>query len=224
MNSAVDTAVLVRLLDSFSPDESIREQVLGLMSATIAADDQKLVGEAFRLARRCEFARIEAYELVLQSYLFLGFPRMLNAAETLHSAWPEAAAAPQDSRATVEPAEPSTWLARGESLCRRVYGDLYDPLKRKVESFAPDIFYWMVLEGYGKVLSREPLAMAERELSIIAFLIIDHRPRQLHSHIRGAINCGVEPYKIQTIVDMLGSAAPDRGEVARSICRKLGID
>lgn len=221
MDPAVDNSALARTLDSFATTTHTRAQLIGLTSACIATDNQGQVRRSFELARQQGIDRAELYEIVLQSYLFLGFPRMLNAAETLHAVWPETA---EGKRARqVETTDPEAWMKRGDRLCREVYADLYQPLKRKVESFAPDIFYWMVLEGYGKVLSRPGLTMAERELSIIAFLIIDHRPRQLHSHLRGALNCGTPAEQIRQVVALLGPAAPAAKRTAETICAKLGI-
>jgi 4-carboxymuconolactone decarboxylase len=49
---------------------------------------------------------------------------------------------------------------------------------------------WMVVEGYGKVLGRPQLDLPTRELCIVALLAVLGMPRQLHSHLRGALNAG----------------------------------
>ena len=48
----------------------------------------------------------------------------------------------------------------------------------------------MVIEGYGKVLTRPGLTSVERELAEVAALIIDQRERQLVSHLIGSVNAG----------------------------------
>ena len=109
---------------------------------------------AIELAR-CHHVPHEAlYEIVLQSYLFLGFPRMLGAAEILADDFP----ADRNGSGTgpISPAEAHDWYNNGTNLCRRIYGSKYDDLKERVSSMAPEIFRWMIIEGYGKVL-RAPI-------------------------------------------------------------------
>jgi 4-carboxymuconolactone decarboxylase len=48
----------------------------------------------------------------------------------------------------------------------------------------------MIVEGYGKVLSRPELDVCTRELVNVAVLTVMGRPRQLYSHLRGALNTG----------------------------------
>lgn len=48
----------------------------------------------------------------------------------------------------------------------------------------------MVEEGYGKVLGRPGLSLLARELCIVALLTVLDVPRQLYSHLRGALNVG----------------------------------
>ena len=48
----------------------------------------------------------------------------------------------------------------------------------------------MVEGGYGRVIGRPGLDLATRELCIAALLAVWDSPRQLHSHLRGALNAG----------------------------------
>jgi alkylhydroperoxidase/carboxymuconolactone decarboxylase family protein YurZ len=57
---------------------------------------------------------------------------------------------------------------------------------------------WLVLEGYGKVLSRKGLSMMERELCIVAVLTVLKFDDQLYSHINGA-------YRAKTSIDEIYS-------------------
>jgi 4-carboxymuconolactone decarboxylase len=56
---------------------------------------------------------------------------------------------------------------------------------------------WMVIEGYGKVLGRPGLDLATRELAITALLAVLTVPRQLYSHLRGALHSGAEPTEVE---------------------------
>ncbi|MEA1981713.1 MAG: hypothetical protein U9N54_12185, partial [candidate division Zixibacteria bacterium] len=96
------------------------------------------------------------------------------------------------------------------------------PLKTKVEKIAPEIFRWMVFEGYGKVLSRSELNIKDRELSIIVFLMMENMVKQLHSHILGALNVGVEINLIKQVIEDIGQSAGDGYLAAVDILTKVG--
>jgi 4-carboxymuconolactone decarboxylase len=59
------------------------------------------------------------------------------------------------------------------------------------------------VDGYGKVLSRPGLDLRRRELCIVAACAAMGQDRQLHSHLRGALNVGVEPAALSEALDAL---------------------
>ena len=111
---------------------------------------------------------------------------------------------------------------RGEVLCRQVYAKNYDPLRAKITAFAPEVFQWMLLEGYGKVLAREELPIGKRELSIVTFLMMENRYKQLYSHLMGALNVGVEIELITSLVKDFGNIAPEGYSSALAILEEIG--
>jgi 4-carboxymuconolactone decarboxylase len=126
-------------------------------------------------------------ELILQSYLFAGFPRALNAAREWRRV--SGRAAPADDEAThFELAD--EWRRRGEITCEAVYGDMYRRLRVNIRKLHPALDAFMVVDGYGKVLSRRALDLKRRELCIIAACAAARQDRQLHSHLLGALNVG----------------------------------
>jgi alkylhydroperoxidase/carboxymuconolactone decarboxylase family protein YurZ len=190
-----------------------------IYSATIAFSDPPAMSAALALARRAGVKRETLYEIVLQSYLFLGFPRMLGAAEIRAEDWPR-----EDGSNSRRPdLQIESWWRRGEQNFRLVYGDHAQRLKDRVESFAPEIFDWMIIEGYGKVLSRPQLDMPLRELSVIAFLMVDNRPRQLMSHLRGALRVGAPMVQIVQAVEDLRAVAPHAHEEAKKMLVRCGV-
>ncbi len=126
-------------------------------------------------------------EVLLQSYLFAGFPRALNATRV----WREVSGehAPSDDPATTSQ-DPVELRHKGEEACRAVYGHKYDALRQTVSRLHPALDAWMIADGYGKVLSRPGLALAQRELCIVAACAASEQMPQLKSHLRGALNCG----------------------------------
>lgn len=135
-------------------------------------------------------------ELLLQSYLFAGFPRALNAMREWRRVVP-AGGADADTRTTEQ------WRADGERTCALVYGAMYERLRRNIRGLHERLDDWMVMEGYGKVLSRPALDLPRRELCIVAACAAAHQDRQLHSHLHGALNVGVPAHVVTAALDAL---------------------
>ena len=160
-------------------------------------------GEADRLSAALEGAAAvhpdDIEELLLQTYLFAGFPRTINAFFT----WQVWASRDGRERGTrrLESSDGSDLRERGEALCRLVYGDHYEPLRIRLNRLHPEIAEWTLVEGYGKVLGRAgPPGPDRRELAAVGALIALDARRQLGSHLRGAVHVGVPP-------DVLAQAA-----------------
>jgi 4-carboxymuconolactone decarboxylase len=82
------------------------------------------------------------------------------------------------------------WTRRGEATCAIIYGENYGKLRESVRGLHPAIDSWMITEGYGRTLARPGLDLRRRELCTVAQTAVLEAPRQLHSHLRGALNAG----------------------------------
>jgi len=174
------------------------------LSAALASRNVDKLRRAIERARVC-VSRDEVEEVILQSYLFLGYPLTLNA----FGVWREVSgAAPAPSGAD----DWTAWQERGEEVCRTVYGDQYEGLRENIRALHPDMERWMVAEGYGKVLGRPHLALATRELCISALLAVLGTPRQLYSHLRGALNAGATPSEVEDALREAGLHLDPAGE------------
>jgi len=222
MNADAQTDILKSRISFFSPNQQQVTRSLCLYSAAITTADEPCMAAAIRLASSEGVSREMLYEVVLQSYLFLGFPRMLISAEVLDRVLPSAETEPMTRPISTK--ESQDWFDRGVALCRQVYDSNYEALRDKVEGIAPEIFRWMIVEGYGKVLSRPGLDSVNRELSISSFLMMENRAQQLFSHMRGALNVGTSPELLTQVVEDVGEAAAAGYRTARDILTKLGID
>jgi len=123
-------------------------------------------------------------ELLLQTYLFAGFPRALNGMREWRRIVPTPAAATLGGVT-------ADVVAIGERTCAQVYGAMYGRLRQNIRALHPRLDDWMIAEGYGKVLSRPALDLARRELCIVAACAAAGQDRQLQSHLHGARNVGV---------------------------------
>jgi 4-carboxymuconolactone decarboxylase len=154
------------------------------LSAIITSGSEGAIRQGFAALDGVPPVWIE--ELVLQCHLFAGFPRALNAMREWRRWQPQPAAA-RDADA------PRDWRAQGEATCATVYGEMYERLRDNIRRLHPDLDDWMIVDGYGKVLSRPGLDLARRELCIVAACAASQQDRQLHSHLHGALNAGAAP-------------------------------
>lgn len=174
-----DTRLLVRLSAAIAgADELVTRRVIDEIAGAVAPE---LVDE-----------------VILQSYLFAGFPRTLNAARMWRSASGMPAPPADDSASSRHIAE---WTKRGEETCATVYGEFYELLRRNVRQLHPALDRWMITDGYGKVLSRPGLDLKRRELCIVAACAAAGQQRQLHSHLHGALNCGASSDQVYATLD-----------------------
>jgi 4-carboxymuconolactone decarboxylase len=163
------------------------------LSAVIAAGDESAVrAEIARVVNVVPAVWVE--ELLLQTYLFAGFPRALNATRE----WRRVLRGVVSS-----PSAPGPVRAAGEATCERVYGEMYDRLRENIRHLHPLLDDWMITEGYGKVLSRPALDLPRRELCIVAACAATAQDRQLHSHLHGALNAGVSANAVDAAIDSL---------------------
>src|SRR5436309_6671799 len=115
------------------------------LAAVLAAADEATIRT--ELAQAVELVpAVWIEELVLQCYLFCGFPRALNAMRE----WRRLTPVPLPVEEAGDEAE---WRRRGEITCRAVYGVMYDRLRVNIRALHPELDEWMIVEGYGKVLS-----------------------------------------------------------------------
>lgn len=142
---------------------------------------------------------IAVEEIILQSYLFAGFPRALNAAR----AWRATSGRPGPAEDVEAVGSLEVWRTRGEETCAIVYGDHYEKLRRNIRELHPALDEWMIVDGYGKVLSRPGVDLRTRELCVVAACAVAGQQRQLHSHLLGALNAGSSVAELTAVFDAL---------------------
>src|SRR6478672_1593492 len=139
-------------------------------------------------------------EIILQSYLFAGFPRTLNAAR----AWRAVSERPApEADVDASSADLETWRERGEETCAVVYGDHYEKLRENIRALHPALDEWMIVDGYGKVLSRPGVDLRTRELCVVAACAVSGQQRQLHSHLHGALNAGARGDELKAVLEAI---------------------
>lgn len=145
--------------------------------------------------------QVGGIEVILQTHLFAGYPRSINALSTVRQVGVAADGLLKEGA----PRFPE-WAQQGESLCRQIYGDAYEKLRQHMGALHPDLNRWMVETGYGRVLSRPGLTLRERELCVVAVLAGQNVAPQLRSHLRGALNAGATLTECDAILAQTGLA------------------
>ena len=188
-------------------------RIAGAIAGSPEGQVRSLMSEAIN-----EVDPVSVEEIILQSYLFAGFPRTLNAMRAWRSV-SERLAPAVDIEASAAGAEASagdleTWRRRGEATCAIVYGESYEKLRQNIRGLHPALDEWMIVDGYGKVLSRPGVDLKTRELCVVAACAASGQVRQLHSHLHGALNAGASAGEVAAVLDALGDLI-SRDDLAR---------
>jgi len=193
-----------------------RDRVLARLAAAIAARDRAVLEKSIDRAKEAADQKA-VEEVLLQSYLFVGFPLALEAV----ALWRERSgfAAPEDSQE-----DAASWRNRGEAVCQTVYGGQYGRLRQSIALLHPAYERWMVEEGYGKVLGRPELSLRTRELCVVAQLAALGMPRQLYSHMRGARHAGAEDSEIEAALEEAAAVSSvENARNARSVWKSIAL-
>ncbi len=173
------------------------------LAAVLAGGSEAEVRVSLAAAVASELNAVWVEEVILQTYLFAGFPRSLNAARE----WRRLSGRPAPEYDEGTRFDEASLTARGEATCAKVYGPFYERLRHNIQQLHPALDAWMIVEGYGKVLGRPQLDLARRELCVVAACAIARQDRQLHSHLHGAIHAGASPAQVDAallaIADLL---------------------
>ncbi len=140
-------------------------------------------------------------EIILQSYLFAGFPRALNAMRAWRAVSDRSA---PELDPESEAADLALWRERGQKACDVVYGESYEKLRDNVRELHPALDEWMIVDGYGKVLGRPGVDLRTRELCVVASCAVAGQQRQLHSHLHGALNAGSSAGEVAAVLEAVG--------------------
>jgi 4-carboxymuconolactone decarboxylase len=183
----------------------------------VAAGDSALAVDAFRCLPDDAVSR--AYDLaVMQSILFVGFPRVLTAAAALKQAGFQGSV----SKFQNDEYQGEYYLEAGRATFDRVYGRSALKVRHRIASFHPLLDDWVIRFGYGQVLSRPGPELRERELCAVGILAGGGQGTEplLVSHLRGALRVGATADEIRAVLDhtecVHGKEAAERTEAVYS--------
>lgn len=174
------------------------------LSALLAIGSEAEIRSALSAALAC-VNPIWIEEVILQTYLFAGFPRALNAAREWRRLSGRHAVPDPETNSD----DTAFFVDRGEKTCAKVYGPFYERLRVNIRELHPALDTWMIVDGYGKVLGRPQLDLARRELCVVAACAVARQDRQLHSHLHGALHAGAAPDAVTHALDVVADLLSD---------------
>jgi 4-carboxymuconolactone decarboxylase len=172
--------------------------ILPLISSAAVLRKKKVLKELLYSAKVKRVNPVKIYEVLLQTYLFAGFPSALISLKIASDFFPL-----NDLRSRSVKSDKNN----GVENCKKIYGNKFDKLIKNVKEFSPELSEWLITEGYGKVMGREDFSLKEREMCIVAILCSMKYESQLYSHINGAFRLKNSSQEIKTIIVSLQQIA-----------------
>src|SRR5438093_4899852 len=198
----VRTSCVVRRTMSLDP------QTLALVRIAVATatGDERKLRDRMIAARAVHVPPQWVDELLLQSFLNVGYPLALVA----FGVWRGLAGPVLESEKGESIAHPDweRWTKRGVEACGEVYGRTYHKLMLNLRALHPAIEPLVVVDAYGKILGRPGLDSKRRELCTLAAIAMQNTPRQLHAHLRGALNTGSSREEVDEVLALIEADLP----------------
>jgi 4-carboxymuconolactone decarboxylase len=171
-----------------------------IATATATGDEAKL-RERMVAARAAGVPALWVEELLLQTFLNVGYPLALVA----FGVWRQVAGPVTEGGGGESIAHPEweRWTERGVEACAQVYGRTYHKLLLNLRALHPAIEPLVLVDAYGKILGRPGLDPKRRELCTLAAIAMLNAPRQLHAHLRGALNTGSTREEVDAVLALV---------------------
>ena len=185
---------------------SVDEKTLALVRIAVvtATGNESKLRDRMIAARAAGVPAVWVDELLLQSFLNVGYPLALVA----FGVWRSVAAAPAEPSEPIAHPEWEQWTVRGVKACTEVYGRTYHKLLLNLRALHPAIEPLVVVDAYGKILGRPGLDSKRRELCTLAAIAMQNAPRQLHAHLRGALNTGSTRDEVDVVIALVEDELP----------------
>ncbi len=169
--------------------------IVRVAAATATGDETKL-RQRMIAARAAEVPPLWVEELLLQTFLNVGYPLALVA----FGVWRSVAGPPKETGESIAHPDWERWTTRGVEACGEVYGRTFHKLMLNLRALHPAIEPLVVVDAYGKILARAGLDSKRRELCTLAAIAMQNAPRQLHAHLRGALNTGSTRDEVDEVI------------------------
>jgi 4-carboxymuconolactone decarboxylase len=180
---------------------ALDKQTLALVRIAVATatGDEAQLRERMIAARAVDVPALWVEELLLQTFLNVGYPLALVA----FGVWRSVQPSPEAGSEPIAHPEWERWTERGVQACSEVYGRTYHKLLLNLRALHPAIEPLVIVDAYGKILGRPALDSKKRELCTLAAIAMLNAPRQLNAHLRGALNTGWTREDVDEVLGMV---------------------
>jgi len=178
----------------------VKEIAWARLAAGIAKGGEELLRKRFAAARGAGIPARWIEELLLQSFLNVGYPLTLAAFGVWREMVPEVADAGGEP---LDHAKHNAWKERGAGAAGEVYGRTYQKLLINLRALHPAVEHLVVTDAYGKILAREGVDAKWREIGTLSAIAMLEAPNQLHAHLRGALNLGWTREQVDALLALL---------------------
>lgn len=210
----ISDQVLAFALKNREHEQLVLLAVLSVLWLSPGQPEARRLLEAYR---EKNFDPAALYEAALQLFLLAGFQASLEAVTQIREVFGDSIPVPEPEALSAE-----EWLRRGYELQSQVYGSNVERLRDNLKELSPELAVWTVMIGYGLVLSRPGLPRYQRELLEVAVLAVQGFPRQLHSHLRGALNLGASAQEVEIVLEAIdGLLTEERRLSAWQVWREI---
>ncbi len=168
------------------------------VAAAVATGDVVELKQRLVAALAAKVPPLSIDELLLQSLLNVGYALGLQA----FGVWRKVHAGPEAGEA-LSHGDWDAWAKRGAEVCAKVYGRTYHKLLVNLRSLHPTLEALVLVDAYGKVIGRPGLDLKRRELCTLAEIAVLDTPRQLHAHLRGALNTGASVAEVDEVLALV---------------------
>lgn len=160
-------------------------------------------------------------ECVLQTHLFAGFPRLVQASGVLAEVGGLGEPEPDEIEGSAGGGA-AAGSERGWELFSRIYAADAPKLRDSLRAHHPDFWDWIMEHAYARVLARPGLSADRRELLASCALAALGQDRQLASHARGSLRCGATFEELLAALECVGDLiGGERVSRARRIAERF---
>ena len=202
---------------------SVKEQAIVTISAFTARGETKKLESALNNGLSAGLTINEIKEVLVQLYAYTGFPRSLNALNTLIVVLGDRKAKGTNDQLGREPSPLPTNKTRlefGTEMQTKLVGR---PIKGGVFEFAPAIDQYLKEHLFGAIFGRDNLNWKTRELATIAALAaLGGVDSQLRSHFAVGMYNGLTEGQLQHLVSIIqSSVCSSEGNAANQVLKPL---
>jgi len=176
-------------------------RLLTFISASQASKQMAELKGLIKWALDSSVKPAEIYEVLLQGYLFLGYPVAIESFFVFDEVL-NPKPVTRDNLFDKTPVWDYHHLkSLGARTAEKIYAEKFNPVFNNIWGLSPELASGMVIEGYGRIISRPGLNLIVRELAVVSALTVTDMPRQLYSHIKGSTNVGANPIQIRAAIE-----------------------